>query len=106
MARTRRVQKTAHPVDGDVEFLALVDRYKQLRVYLQQAAAEQDTIKDKLISRMDEHGVQSLTVKDIPVVSLSEYPQDYVDTKAFKAAHPRIYTRFLKIVQVRKVNVP
>lgn len=106
MARTKRVRKTTHPVDGDIELLALVDRYKQLRVYLQQAEAEQDTIKDKLIGRMDEHGVQSLTVKDVPVVAISEYDQERVDQQAFKLQHPRIYTRFLKLTHVRKINVP
>jgi predicted phage-related endonuclease len=104
MARTKVKRQFA--VDADFEVQTQIERYKQLREWIKRAEAEKDQLSEKLVTKMDEHHAEELTVKGVPVVSLVDYPREDVDQKRLKLEHPRIWTRFKKITRVRFPRIP
>lgn len=86
------------PVDGDFDVQALRDRYLVLKGYKEQVEAEMDQIKEKVLTRMDEHGATGLTVAGSMVAYVSRYDRVTLDTAKLKEKHPRIYKMFIKNV--------
>jgi hypothetical protein len=101
-----RISRHPFAVDGDIDTRVAIHKYKELRDWMQQAAAEQDKIKEKLAALMQEHDAQELTDRGVPVARLTEYDLETIDAPALKEKHPKLFARFTRVTPVTRVDVP
>ncbi len=86
------------------ELKSKIQKYRELKVFIEQLTAEMDEIKQELINEMEEQQTSKLLI-DTFKVSYTDFTSERLDSKAFKAENPELANRYIKVTTSKRFTV-
>jgi hypothetical protein len=93
------------PVDANPEILGLIARYRAFRDARDNAVAQLDEVKAKLMAEITALGAQAVTVGGKVNARMSTVETVRLDQKELKAKHPELAAEFTRVTVSARLTV-
>ncbi len=86
------------------ELKSRIQKYRELKVFIEQLSQEMDEIKKELITELEEQQTEKLLV-DTYKISYTDVKSERLDTKTFKSENPELANRYIKVTTSKRFTV-
>ena len=87
------------------ELRKAMNEYQQIAAQIAQLEKQKAAVADRIKAHMDAAGVDEMQVDDATTARYKEVTSNRFDSKAFAAAHKRLYAMFCKPQTIRRFTI-